>query len=670
MDEKEMMNKIKYLIKKKRPLEDILLETGLKEYEVFGFVEMLKQNGWQAEYKDGFFVYQKEQLIKDRDVYKMAAGEKHKLLFISDTHLGSKYDRLDILRYLYDLAEDEEINTVFHVGDLCDGAYPNRPNHTYELRAHGAEEQLEYIVEKYPSKTGIKTMFIGGNHDYSHVRNAGFDIGKAVAKERPDMIYLGQDVADVDYGKTRLRLFHGSKGQSYARCFDEKTEILTDEGWKFFKDLTQKEKVATLNLKEMLFEWQSPIAYVDEEYNGPMIHIKNRSIDSFTTPNHRMLVRRNPIDKKLKGTLKYPQKSHRRANWDWQVKEASELVKTFKRKQEYQMMRGGQTFKGISYDSISIPEIESLHIKNHVGEVDIFDLAEFIGWYVTEGHLALNKKHGTVTISQSLKANPQNVERILALGRRMGFYDVKLSSDKKNINFYSKELAQYINSQCGQGSYEKRLPRWLKECDTDVLQLLFDTMIEGDGFRAQTYCGYGSCSKKLFDDFCEIAVKLGYGITTQERPVKNGMQYCATVTTVQIYPTINKKPETVNYSGRIYCVQVPNSFIFVRRNGRCHWSGNSYRMQKYVEQIPTEEKPDILLMGHYHNSFYMKYADVHCFQVPSTIDQTPYARSLGLNNEKGAWIADLTTDKQGGIMTIEPEFIDFSGQKRLVRRKK
>ena len=42
MDEKEMMNKIKYLIKKKRPLKDILLDTGLKEYEVFGFVEMLK----------------------------------------------------------------------------------------------------------------------------------------------------------------------------------------------------------------------------------------------------------------------------------------------------------------------------------------------------------------------------------------------------------------------------------------------------------------------------------------------------------------------------------------------------------------------------------------------------------------------------------------------------
>ena len=117
MDEKEMMNKIKYLIKKKRSLEDIMLETGLKEYEVFGFVEMLRQKGWQAEYQDGMFIYQKEQIIKDRDVYNLPAGDKKKLLFISDTHLGSKYDRLDILRYLYDLAEEQEIDTVFHAGD-------------------------------------------------------------------------------------------------------------------------------------------------------------------------------------------------------------------------------------------------------------------------------------------------------------------------------------------------------------------------------------------------------------------------------------------------------------------------------------------------------------------------------------------------------------------------
>ena len=46
---------------------------------------------------------------------------------------------------------------------LTDGCYPNRSNHQYELRAHGADEQLDYVVNKYPCQSGIKTLFIGGN---------------------------------------------------------------------------------------------------------------------------------------------------------------------------------------------------------------------------------------------------------------------------------------------------------------------------------------------------------------------------------------------------------------------------------------------------------------------------------------------------------------------------
>lgn len=96
----------------------------------------------------------------------------------------------------------------------------------------------------------------------------------------------------------------------------------------------------------------------------------------------------------------------------------------------------------------------------------------------------------------------------------------------------------------------------------------------------------------------------------------------------------------------------------------------SYRLQKYVEQIPTEEKPHILLMGHYHNSFYMKYSDIHCFQVPALIDQTPYARSLGMNNEKGAWLVEMNVGKNGEILTMKPELLDFSGQSKSLKRRR
>lgn len=669
MEEQAILGKLKYLINKKRTIENIMKELELKEYEVFGFVEILRQDGYHIKFDDGKFYFDKKIEVKVPNLYEMPKGISRKILLISDTHLGSKYDRLDILRYLYERAEEEEIDTVLHCGDLGDGLYPNRPNHQYELRVHGVDEHLDYIVNKYPHKDGIRTLFIGGNHDYDYIRTAGFDMGKAVSKARSDMIYLGQDVADVKYGRTRIRMFHGNKGPSYARCFDSETEILTDEGWKFFKDLTQKEKVATLNLGKMLFEWQKPVGYVNEEYRGPMIHIKNRTIDSLTTPNHRMLVRKNPVNKNHKTDLSYPQKSHRRINWDWQIQEAGYLADNFVRKQEYQMMRGGQSFVGNDYEFVEIPKIESSHITKHIGKIDIFDITEFFGWYVTEGSLSLSNRRGSVCISQSQQVNPDKVKRILELGRRMEFEDIKLGRDRKSIYFHSKELAQYVYEQCGKGAYGKRLPKWIKEGNKDILQLLLDTMIDGDGYRARTYCGYSSCSRQLFDDFCEIAIKLGYGVTTRESKSKNGIIYCATITNVQIYPTINEKPDVVEYSGRIYCVQVPNSIIFIRRNGKCHWSGNSYKLQKYVEQIPSDEKPHIMLMGHFHNSFYMKYSDIHCIQIPALIDQTPYARSLGLNNEKGAWLIKMETDRSGNVITMEPELLDFSGQKKLIRKR-
>jgi predicted phosphodiesterase len=310
--EDELKLKVKNLIKQKKSLEQITNELQLKTYEIFGLVELLKQDGYAIDFIEDRFSFIKETPVKENDAYNLPIGENHRLLFISDTHLGSKYDRLDILRYLYDRAQNEGIDTVLHVGDMVDGSYPTRSNHQYELRAHGADEQLEYVVKKYPFRDGIKTYFINGNHDYTHQRNDGFDIGRAIDREREDMVYLGQDVADLKYGKIKIRMFHGAKGSAYAR---------------------------------------------------------------------------------------------------------------------------------------------------------------------------------------------------------------------------------------------------------------------------------------------------------------------------------------------------------------------SYKLQKYVEQIPQEEIPDILLMGHYHNSFYMKYAGIHCFQVPSTLDQTPYARSLGMANEKGAWDVTFTTDSKDNILTLQPELIDMSNGKRLIKKR-
>jgi predicted phosphodiesterase len=215
---KDKMEKIRNYIEKKKNVKEICEELELQDYELYGLVELMKQEGYLYDIVNGEILKLK-QPKKENDIYEVSSKNKNSFLFISDTHLCSKYDRLDILRHLYKEAEEKGIDTVLHAGDLTDGDYPSRSEHRYELRAYGADEQTDYVINKYPEIKGIKTYYITGNHDYTHIRNNGYDIGKAITKEREDMIYLGQDVSDIKINNLKIRLFHGSKGKSYAKSY-------------------------------------------------------------------------------------------------------------------------------------------------------------------------------------------------------------------------------------------------------------------------------------------------------------------------------------------------------------------------------------------------------------------------------------------------------------------
>ena len=214
---KEIKNKIKYLINKGYTLEKISEELELKEYEVIGLVEILKDSGELVDYVNGEIVKLKKP-VKNNDIYEIKHNLEHlKLLLISDTHLCSKYDRIDILRYLYEKAEEKGVKHILHSGDFTDGR-SNRPEHIYELKENSFEGQVEYCIEKYPSFNG-KTYVIQGNHDNWWYKSNGSEILRPISKEREDIIYLGPDVADLKIGKLKVRLFHGQGGIAYAKSY-------------------------------------------------------------------------------------------------------------------------------------------------------------------------------------------------------------------------------------------------------------------------------------------------------------------------------------------------------------------------------------------------------------------------------------------------------------------
>jgi len=131
--------------------------------------------------------------------------------------LASKFDRLDILRYLYAKAEDNNVNYILHSGDLTDGL-SGRPQQLYDLKETSYTGQRDYVVDKYP-KSSIPTYLIAGNHDLWWIKQCGADICKDISNQREDLHYLGSDCEDLKIGKLKIRLFHGKGGGSYAKSY-------------------------------------------------------------------------------------------------------------------------------------------------------------------------------------------------------------------------------------------------------------------------------------------------------------------------------------------------------------------------------------------------------------------------------------------------------------------
>lgn len=150
----------------------------------------------------------------------------HRLLFkgddvtfgvISDTHLGSKHERLDELHNAYRVLEDEGVTEVFHPGDLVcgSGIFPGQVN---EIHQHTYTDQVDYAVANYPVSKTITTRIIGGNHDLEgDFGRVGANPVVAFCNRRDDFEYLGDYRASVELEQgTRIYLLHPKGGMGYA----------------------------------------------------------------------------------------------------------------------------------------------------------------------------------------------------------------------------------------------------------------------------------------------------------------------------------------------------------------------------------------------------------------------------------------------------------------------
>lgn len=154
---------------------------------------------------------------------------RYRLGILADTHLGSTAQQISMLRQVYDIFDSEGVKQVFHLGDLTDGIGVYR-GQIQEQWLRTMDDQVEYAVEEYPRRSGIKTSLIAGNHDLAATLSGGLDPMRALASRRDDIRYLGPLSAWVNVGPIELHMLHPRGGRGYALSYRLQKLIESYEG--------------------------------------------------------------------------------------------------------------------------------------------------------------------------------------------------------------------------------------------------------------------------------------------------------------------------------------------------------------------------------------------------------------------------------------------------------
>lgn len=375
------------------------------------------------------------------------------------------------------------------------------------------------------------------------------------------------------------------------KCFSSDTEVMTNNGFKLFKDLTSYDSIATLNNDGQL-EYQIPKDYISYHYKGKMINIYNEiggnghHMDMLVTPNH---------------DVEY---LHGR---NFRKKQKIDFKKV--RADEVQNINDFYVPSTWLKDSEDKPDIES-PIPFMTGD----QFFAYLGLWLSEGAMSRNGFGKMLSVSQV--KDQKSVDKVFDLIDSIKWpNEWHLKRDHRflqggSFRSYSEELWNFLKPL--HYAVSKSIPRYILEtASRRQLEILLHWLCFGDGAymfdgsKQQPY--YSTGSKQLADDVQELCFRLGYKSSLSKRDDrgkyhnKTGTKYLNRYRVCFHWKTSNKPADKsyyinngqnksefnqkiqkniseVDYDDLVYCVTMPSSRLFVRRNGVITLSGNCHSM--------------------------------------------------------------------------------------------
>lgn len=638
-------------IKKERTLEETSKHFDISSNELMGLIKQLSDEGFMI-----------STVIKDNEIQIMNKGTTDftadndyaieiednffKTLVISDLNLGSKYQQLSFINEVYKKAYAEGVRNVIICGDISAGLIPPKNIYYNSLFKYDTQSQAEYIINNFPKIEGMTTYFITGEKDHTHDLKNSESIGKIIANQRKDMIYLGPNHCTIN-------LIHKDKETSKIL---EKADILVRH---------PKGKIAyTLSYKpQQYISSMRSEDKVDMVLHGHFLQCEKmhfRGVEEISVPG---------------ATATTPKMKDDGINnsvgaWILDIKlkknGIEKVVPTFipcyqTIQNDYMYVKPLNTTNEKTVHILSDAEKRINKIYNFIKNgTKIEDLAKEIGITLTE----------TYGLIETMKLYDKPIDINI---KEDGSIVINKKKQKKIHQYPSKEKEGLIEtnlcviSDTHLGTKEQQLTlinEVYKEAHKRGIKtvLHIGDVLDGDYTQVrkeQTYQlflrGFDEQVGYVIDMYPHID-----GITTyfiqgshDETHKKNGGATAG--------KWIERCRDDMIYLGQDKAtLKINNLKILMDHPGGGNAKSYSYKPQQAIEGLNPGEKPNILLQGHYHKSYYMFYRNVHSLLVPCLVNQSQFMKKMNLQNVVGAYFIKIYSDDKGNIHYFEPEEHLFS----------
>jgi hypothetical protein len=381
--------------------------------------------------------------------------------------------------------------------------------------------------------------------------------GGAIVSKDTSVALKAHDMGVIDRNCYGNRFFPNVNGDGYAfakvrirqeripavgdklACFTPDHEVLTSRGWVPVADVTTSHAVATLVDGRLVY--QRPEHVQAYAYCGPLCAVLAESVDLLVTPNHRMWVHR--------------------PGCGWRLEQARETI----------------AFGGCAY------------AKGAAGwQPPIVDAPELAGeWFCLAPGMRVQLQAwlvifgivwGTPAAAVTVTAAGVHVRTGTAVGAEQLFQACRqqglaahLQAQTACCHIASAEVATQLGDPAA--------PAWVWQLDAALSAALLHAVLVGAGGREDMV----TASEQRADDVQRLCLHAGYACDKLALPPEGslGAMWRLVIhsqTTVHVSTAAQRVTQRLQeFDGSVHCCTVPQGegIIYVRRNGRPVWSGNS-----------------------------------------------------------------------------------------------